>query len=210
MCTWYIGVGLDAVATLAGTGGKQMLRYVAVSRNNWYYPAGLVLTAIIDPAFDIVAYSFAAQSIIAACAGLVVVWNVLLAPCTLNEELTPARAAAAVLICTGVVGVGVFGSHAEIDRSPDEYLALFTRPAACAYFAGYALWAAASLGFYCRASPAVGSFFLCAFGGSLAGNSYTTKAAVELTACGAIDPVCNARVHTRRANQRPIDCDCVL
>lgn len=136
------------------------------------------------------AYSFAAQSIIAACAGLTVVWNVLLAPCTLGEILTMPRMIAAALICAGVVGVGVFGSHVEIERSPNEYLALFTRPAALCYYAGYALWAAVSLGLYWRAPQAVGSFFLCAFGGSLAGNSFTTKAAVELMECGAIDPGC--------------------
>ena len=87
---WWIGVLLDAVATLAGTGarhakisklwscvpsptqlfsaragGKQLLRHAAVTKNMWFYPLGLVCTAMIDPAFDISAYGFAAQSIIA-------------------------------------------------------------------------------------------------------------------------------------------------
>ena len=84
---WYIGLCLDVVATLAGTGGKQLLRHAAVSKNMWFYPLGLVCTAVIDPAFDISAYSFAAQSIIAPCAGMVVVWNVLLAPWTLGETV---------------------------------------------------------------------------------------------------------------------------
>ena len=44
--------------------------------------------AIVDPAFDISAYGFAAQSIIAPCAGMVVVWTVMLAPWTLGEQLT--------------------------------------------------------------------------------------------------------------------------
>ena len=51
--SWVIGVLLDAVATLAGTAGKQYLRHAAVSRNAWYYLLGLLLTAIIDPAFDL-------------------------------------------------------------------------------------------------------------------------------------------------------------
>ena len=61
---WYIGVFLDAIATLAGTGGKQLLRFAVVKNNLWYYPLGLVCTAIIDPLFDVSAYAYAAQSII--------------------------------------------------------------------------------------------------------------------------------------------------
>ena len=96
--TWWIGLLLDAVATLAGTCGKQLLRHAAVSGNIWWYPLGLLLTAVIDPFFDLAAYDFAAQSIIAAAAGLVIVWNVLLAPITLGEALTPSRAWGAALI----------------------------------------------------------------------------------------------------------------
>ena len=129
---WWIGVLLDAVATLAGTGGKQLLRHAAVSKNPWFYPLGLVCTAMIDPAFDLSAYGFAAQSIIAPCAGMVVVWNVLLAPCTLNERLTRSRLTGALLICVGTVCVGLYGSHDDVERSVEEYLALFARPAAVA------------------------------------------------------------------------------
>ena len=71
-----MGLLLDAVATLAGATGKQLLRHAAVSENSWYYLLGLCFTAVVDPAFDLMAYSFAAQSIIAAAAGLVIVWNV--------------------------------------------------------------------------------------------------------------------------------------
>lgn len=187
---WWVGLLLDGVATLAGTGGKQMLRYAAVSRNAWWYPFGLILTAVVDPAFDLVAYSFAAQSIIAAAAGLVVVWNVLLAPCTLGEQLTFSRKLGAALICTGTVLVGVFGSHEDPQRTPVEYLELFTRAEACYYYLAFAAWGAMCLGVRCCGPPQLGAFLVCAFGGSLAGCSFTTKAAVELTECGALDPGC--------------------
>ena len=95
---WFVGVLLDAVATLAGTGGKQLLRYAVVTKNPWYYPLGLVCTAVIDPAFDISAYGFAAQSIIAPMAGMVVVWNIMIAPFTLGERLTRSRTIGALLI----------------------------------------------------------------------------------------------------------------
>ena len=156
MFGWVLGVGLDAVATLTGTVGKQLLRYAATTRNPWYYPLGLFFTGIIDPIFDAAAYSFAAASIVTACAGLVIVWNVLLAPYTLGEPLTPSRKWAAALICVGTVLTGLFGNHVEVicpcrhptrirapsaaaradppvpwpsqvHRTVDEYLTLFTR-----------------------------------------------------------------------------------
>ena len=131
---WWVGVLLDAVATLAGTGGKQLLRFAVMKNNYWYYPLGLVCTAIIDPAFDISAYSFAAQSIISPMAGMVVVWNVLLAPITLGETLTRSRKLGALLIVLGTLCVGLFGNHNSVDRSVDEYLQLFARPVALVYY----------------------------------------------------------------------------
>ena len=89
--TWWIGVLLDCVATLAGTGGKQLLRFAVIKKNKMYVPLGLLGTAVIDPMFDISAYSFAAQSIIAPMAGMVVVWNIMLAPITLGEHSASQR-----------------------------------------------------------------------------------------------------------------------
>ena len=216
MQDWQVGVALDSLATLAGAGGKCLLRHAAVTRKHRFYFIGIFFTAIIDPALDVrhahnssalrititalikptarvtqlAAYSFAAQSIIAAMAGLVVVWNVLLAPCMLGERVTCSRGTGAALICSGTLCIGVFGNHEEVDRTPEEYIALFARPAAVAYYCGYALWAMIAVGMFCRSSSAAGAYFLCAFGGSLAGNSFSTKAAVELTECGALDPGC--------------------
>uniref|UniRef100_A0A7S2IND5 Magnesium transporter n=1 Tax=Haptolina brevifila TaxID=156173 RepID=A0A7S2IND5_9EUKA len=193
---WWVGILFDAVATLAGTIGKQMLRKAVTSKNCMYYPLGLVLTAGIDPAFDLVAYSFAAQSIIAACAGLVVVWNVILAPCSLGEKLTPSRKVGAAIICIGTILVGVFGSHTDIQRTPDEYLELFVSSQACIYYACFSCWLVLCMVMRRCASLVVGAGFLCAMGGSLAGNSFTTKAAVELTECGALDPGCTGSPFT--------------
>eukprot|EP00966_Prymnesium_polylepis_P048233 1117140-Prymnesium_polylepis.1 len=67
---WAVGIALEGVATLAGCIGKQMLRYAVLSRNNSFYLVGVVLVSVIDPIFDLSAYTFAAQSIIAPCAGM--------------------------------------------------------------------------------------------------------------------------------------------
>ncbi len=182
---WYIGVLLDAVATLAGTGGKQLLRFAVITKNPWYYPLGLVCTAMIDPAFDIAAYGFAAQSIIAPMAGMVVVWNIIIAPFTLGERLTRPRAAGAVLIILGTLCVGLFGNHHEHKRSVDDYLTLFSSGLAITYYLVFAAWSAACSYYYVRGTPFVSGFAIGALGGSLAGNMFTTKACVEMIKCVA-------------------------
>jgi len=180
---WWVGVLLDCVATLAGTGGKQLLRHASVTKEMKFYPLGLVFTALIDPAFDIAAYSFAAVSIIAPMAGMVVVWNVMLAPCTLGEQLTFSRKFGAFLICIGTLCVGLFGNHNEVERTVDEYLTLFATPAACAYYAGFVVWTVACGIVWRRGSPVVSGFCVGAYAGSLAGNMFTTKAVVEMFVC---------------------------
>jgi len=181
--SWIIGVALDAVATLTGTIGKQLLRYAALKRNVIYYPIGFFFTAFIDPAFDVAAYSFAAASIITACAGLVIVWNVLLAPCTLGEPLTAERKLSAVLICIGTILTGVFGSHEEASLTLNEYLALFSRPAACAYYVLLAIVLLVLARLSVSGRLEARGFYVSALAGLLAGNTFTTKASVELLDC---------------------------
>ena len=167
---WYVGVFLDAIATLAGTGGKQLLRFAVVKNNVWYYPLGLVCTAVIDPAFDVSAYAFAAQSIISPMGAMVVVWNVLIAPCTLGETLTWSRKAGAGLIVIGTLFVGFFGNHNATEYTVDEYLQLFARPTALGYYFFSAVWLCIC-GYYWRhGTPFVSGFYVGASGGYLAGN----------------------------------------
>ena len=180
---WWVGVLLDMLATLAGTVGKQLLRLAAVSGDTRYYPLGLFCTAVIDPAFDLSAYSFAAQSIIAPCAGMVVVWNVLLAPYTLKERLTPSRLRGAILICVGTIVVGLFGNHNDVDRSVKEYLELFSRPVAVVYYVAFVAYSVAMVHVILRRGRFASNVALGALGGSLAGNMFTTKAVVEMADC---------------------------
>ena len=180
---WWIGVLLDMIATLAGTIGKQLLRYAVVTKEMRYYPLGLFFTAVVDPVFDLSAYSFAAQSIIAPCAGMVVVWNVLLAPYTLQEKLTRARLIGAVLVCIGTVIMGLCGNHDDVDRTVAEYIELFSRPAAIIYYVIFTLYAGAMTYVILRKGRFASSFALGALGGSFAGNMFTTKAVVEMADC---------------------------
>ena len=116
---------------------------------------------------------------------MVVVWNVLLAPCTLGERLTQSRMTGALLICIGTICVGLFGNHTETERSVDEYLRLFARPAAVAYYVLFGVWTAVCIHYWRTGSPFVSGFFVGALGGALAGNMFTTKAVVEMFKCVA-------------------------
>ena len=167
---WYIGIFLDAIATLAGTGGKQLLRFAVVKNNVWYYPLGLVCTAVIDPAFDISAYAFAAQSIISPMGAMVVVWNVAIAPCTLGEVLTRTRKIGALLIIFGTLFVGFFGNHNSRELSVDEYLETFARPAAVLYYICMTAWGVVCCYYWRHGTPYISGFSVGALGGSLAGN----------------------------------------
>uniref|UniRef100_A0A7S3VXX1 EamA domain-containing protein n=2 Tax=Emiliania huxleyi TaxID=2903 RepID=A0A7S3VXX1_EMIHU len=183
---WWVGVLLDCVATLGGASGKQLLRHAAVTKNNWFIPLGMFFTAVIDPIFDISAYAFAAQSVIAPMAGMVVVWNVVLAPFTLGEVLTPSRKRGTLLVVLGTACSGFFGNHLVHERTVDEYLALFARPLAQLYYVCFAAVSAVCLYYLRRGSHFWRGFAAGALGGLLAGNMMTTKASVEMVKCVAL------------------------
>jgi len=180
---WAVGIALEAVATFAGCIGKQCLRYAVLSQNNSFYIIGVVLVAIIDPIFDLSAYTFAAQSIIAPCAGMVIVWNAMLAPVFLKEKLTRGRILATTIVAIGTVCTGLFGSHDEIDYTLDDYVDLFLRQAAMFYYFCFAVFVVAVCVVYRSGSPTIRACCKAGLGGALAGNSFATKAAVELSIC---------------------------
>ena len=128
-------------------------------------------------------------------AGMVVVWNIVIAPCTLGEQLTRTRVWGALLIIIGTLLVGLMGNHNDTKRSVGEYLVLFGRFEAMAYYLIFALWSGVC-GYYWRhGSPFVSGFYVGALGGSLAGNMFTTKAVVEMLKCvftGDPDDPCDA------------------
>ena len=179
---WMVGVGLDSAATFAGCVGKQLLRYAALpGRSPAWYAVGLFFTGVIDPAFDTAAYSYAAASIVTACAGLLVVWNVLLAPYTLGEVVTPARKWGSVLIVIGTLSTAIFAQHEGVDRDIHEYLELFARPVACIWYVLLAIALGVCVyGAHSTTSEQMRGFYVSALAGLLAGNTFTTKASIEL------------------------------
>mmetsp|Transcript_44050 Transcript_44050/g.122027 ORF Transcript_44050/g.122027 Transcript_44050/m.122027 type:complete len:269 (-) Transcript_44050:451-1257(-) len=155
--------------------------------------------------FDISAYAFAAQSVIAPMAGMVVVWNVLLAPFTLGEVLcvfqelcrmyffpehtrvkcirTPSRKRGALLIVMGTACSGFFGNHLVHNRSVDQYLELFVRPLALLYYFVFGIISVVCIYYLAFGTHFWKGFSAGAWGGLLAGNMMTTKASVEMIKC---------------------------
>ena len=146
-----------------------------------------------EPPLDGVALTLAPASIISTCAGLSVAWNVLLAPCTLGEQLTYVRAGAAIAIIIGTICMGIFGPHAEVLRSPEEYIALMARPSALVYYAGLAGLVGVLTLLTLRMET--NRAFPAALGGSLVGNQFLHKVVTEMINCawfGSERPGCSA------------------
>merc|ERR1711988_1160531 len=132
---WFLGVFMELLGTFAGIAGKQMFRHAAVSGEKKFYAYGFVMVVLVYPTLDIFALEFAAQTVVSTVTGMVVVWNILLAPCTLGEDMTTKRISSAVVIMLGIVGAGSFGPHYEIVRSPEEELTqMFATGGAIAYY----------------------------------------------------------------------------
>jgi hypothetical protein len=125
---WYVGVLLEVVTSFLGNFGKILWRLAALvapgalsnaarsRRAISLYVLGFLLGVIEFP-LDGFAFTFAPYSIMGACAGLGIVWNVVLAPCVLGEQLTVVRLSAAAGIVIGTFLTGVFGPHEEVRAS---------------------------------------------------------------------------------------------
>jgi len=143
---WYVGLLIQVGAMLCGCLGKQCWRLAALAAPGpvcqvvWRSPRSIILylcgglLTLGEPPLETCSLTFAPASIIAASSGLAIVWNVVLAPCTLGEKLTSIRLGAAATIVLGTCLVGVFGPHDEITRTSEEYIALLAQPSAIIYY----------------------------------------------------------------------------
>ena len=181
---WWVGVLIELIAVFCSAFGKVLLRLAAVRKQPLYYVIGVLIAAIISPVFDMVAYAFAPTTLLTACGGMVVVFNVVLAPCILAERLTVQRAASALLITIGTVGSSLFGSHDQTEQSQEDYMKLFVAPLAICYYVLLIVWYAIAIHFIRRSEATeTKCAWLAALGGSCSGNSFTTKAGVAMLTC---------------------------
>lgn len=99
-----------ATAPHSTTAGQRLHRAV-------YFVLGLVSIILLNPFFSVVAYHYAAQSILAPMAGLGVIWNSTLTPTLCHEAIQPHDWLGACLIFLGCVLGCVLGPHAVQDIS---------------------------------------------------------------------------------------------
>lgn len=185
---WYVGVLLEILSTMSGTIGKQLIRLSELKKRSNPKKAkaafymGLVVNTLCGPIIDMAAYSFASQSLIAPFGGLDVVWNAMLAPYLLRETLSFKRAAGCALILLGTTFCGAFGNHADKEYSIEYLEETFVNFRVLAYFICFFLWFLLNR-FITLSAPresAIRGVSLGCTAGTIAGNMFCVKAAIEL------------------------------
>ncbi|CAL1140611.1 unnamed protein product, partial [Cladocopium goreaui] len=149
----------------------------------WHrFRVGLVTNTAVGPLIDVAAYSFAPQSLVAPFGGLDVVWNALLAPFILKEKLTRHRLVGSILVMTGSIGSACFGSQEDPLYTIEYIEATLFSWRVLIYFSCFLVWYSFNQFFLMRWP--IGSLIKgLSYGwtaGSLAGNMWCTKLAIEL------------------------------
>lgn len=196
VATWPFGILLELVSTASGTVGKQLIRFSEIykskglkARSRVALKLGLFLNTAFGPIVDTFAYAFAPASLLAPIGGLDIVWNMLSAPFTLGEKLTCRRWCSIVLIFAGTFGSVFPADHQEIKYTNAVLHVLLPRTRVLVYAVCFLLWLA--LNFLVLMRRPVGSvargFSLGATSGTIAGNMFCVKAAVELVKTSILD-----------------------
>jgi len=197
-----VGILLEIFASFFSTFGKELFRLAAKraepqlppdgassKRALWpIYAAAAGCAMIISPAMEGAAYAFTAQSILSACAGMVLLWNIVLAPVLLQEKITLARFGSALVIVIGTMGVVISGNHQrQVMYDSGQWGRILTRGLAVAYdvmLVGWLIILCYLAGKQHR--PASRSLIKACLGGSISGGTqFLTKASISLLKCAA-------------------------
>lgn len=186
---WYVGVLLEILSTMSGTVGKQLIRLSELRRRREnvalakvLFALGLFINTIMGPIVDMAAYSFAAQSLIAPFGGLDVVWNALLAPFVLEETMTPRRWLGCALILLGTVTAGLCGNHEDSEYTIEYLEDTLVNWRVLIYFIAFFAWFLFNR-LVLMPNPegsAIRGISLGCTAGTIAGNMFCVKAAIEL------------------------------
>lgn len=197
---WLLGVLLAVFGTLVGTIGKQMIRRSEMLKqerkereSTIIFRVGLALQVALNPLCDIAGYALAPASVIAPVTGMDIVWNTVIAPCSLNETLTPRRLMSTTIIFFAATASVAFRQINEVEWTTEyvEMVLLQNRTTLYAIcFVAWYLWNIIVQMRFEKGTPIRG-FSLGATAGTLAGNMWCTKiTAVLLEKCisGNCDP----------------------
>lgn len=177
--TWVVAVGMELCGTLVNVAGKQCFRIAGKEKDKprvsaAWYSFGLFLIIIVYGIFNNIAVQYAPNSVVSAVDGMIIVWNILLAPMTLGEAVTISRTIGALLITAGTFTAStVFGNHESKVYTMTDYLQLILSPEAIIYYiigVGFvSLTMLATIWKYPSESR-LGGAMMSALGGWLAGN----------------------------------------
>ena len=176
------GVSLEFCATIFNATGKQCLRYAGTSDDYRFYVLGAILYIGLYGIMDAAAAAIAPQSLVISMDGMIVVWNILLAPFTLGEAVTTSRLTVAILVVVGTVGSGVFGSHSSTYNTGEEYVQALGSSTASAYYFFCVAVAIVCIALWRQCAPEskVGGLVRCGLAGWTAGlGNLMLKAALQ-------------------------------
>lgn len=188
--TWWVGVLLEGTGAGLSASGKLMWRYAALSKDpvRWYGIGGL-LSMVIYPVLDTAAYAFTSQQILSASSGYIISFNVMGATLMLHETLTVQRAAAVIVIVLGSAASVAFGNHLQYNYTSADYWDLLLQPSAVMYYSclfgwlSFSAWVLLSRRGRQILDETQRPVLMASLGGSVAGNMWVTKVAMELLGC---------------------------
>ena len=161
----------------AGGGGLNLCCSRAVA-----FRIGMVVNVFGGPLFELSAYAFASQSLLAPFGGLDTVWNAIAAPYTLGEELTRQRLTGVCIIVVGTICSALFAKHEESTFTVESLKDILLTWRTGYYVIVFNLWFGLNIGVICTFPK--GSFqrglSLGVMGGTLAGNMWCVKATMAL------------------------------
>ena len=131
---WGLGILLELFGTLFNVFGKQSIRYAQISGKSSFWFIGVMLWSVVYPVFDVAALNFTPSSTVFSVDGMIVVWNIALAPYTLREPITRAKLTVALVVTCGTLGAGAFGSHEDTAGTSEDYMELLCSFSAMVYY----------------------------------------------------------------------------
>ncbi|CAD7924249.1 unnamed protein product [Amoebophrya sp. A120] len=150
---------------------------------------GVFINAFIGPFLDAFAYQDVAQSLITPLTGLGVVWNTLLAPCTLGEVLSAKRVIAITLIVLGIILTVCFAVKVESRtwQTTDDIKEIWYSWRTRCYVVAFSVLIAGSVHLQQRFENKHDyrrGFLIGCTAGALSGNMFCMKLLMELLAIG--------------------------
>lgn len=179
--TIIIVVGLQTISYAAQVHNARRARGIKV--------VGMALAMLLGPIVEVSAYAFAPQALLAPLNGFDVVWNLLLAPCTLGEEQTPAKIAGTVIVFLGSSIAPIAGPHEvfaeDLETLRINFLSVRFAVYAIVFLSAYAFGFALlkrrkTSGEYAFGKDIVRGVLIGIGGGSVAGQTYFLSSTATL------------------------------